>query len=112
MNCEPELIEGNILRAEPFPSGRNRNILVPIQKLAQRSKRRGVGNIPKPLEGGHELLLKHQELSGSGEDQRTILRVEPTVLQRQGPKDQELVAKQKSFIHRPLEEIGNDSSFG
>ncbi|MBW0504949.1 hypothetical protein O181_044664 [Austropuccinia psidii MF-1] len=26
----------------------------------------------KPLAGGHELLLTHQELSGSGEDQRTL----------------------------------------
>ncbi|MBW0579750.1 hypothetical protein O181_119465 [Austropuccinia psidii MF-1] len=42
VNSEPELIEGNILRAEPFPSGRNRNISVPIQKLVQRSKRREI----------------------------------------------------------------------
>ncbi|MBW0535421.1 hypothetical protein O181_075136 [Austropuccinia psidii MF-1] len=74
--AEPELIEGNILRAEPFPSGSNRNISVPIQKLVQSSKRRGVGNIPKPLSGGHELLLTHQELSGSGEDHRTPRRPE------------------------------------
>ncbi|MBW0513126.1 hypothetical protein O181_052841 [Austropuccinia psidii MF-1] len=64
VNSEPELIEGNILRAEPLPSGSHRNISVPIQKLVQRSKRRGVGNMPKPLEGGHELLLTHQELFG------------------------------------------------
>ncbi|MBW0561835.1 hypothetical protein O181_101550 [Austropuccinia psidii MF-1] len=37
----------------------------------------------KPLAGGHELLLTHQELSGSGEDNRTLRRVEPPVLQRQ-----------------------------
>ncbi|MBW0516574.1 hypothetical protein O181_056289 [Austropuccinia psidii MF-1] len=58
---EPELIEGNVLRSEPFPSGSNRNISVPIQKLAQSSKRRGVGNMPKPLAGGQELLYTHQE---------------------------------------------------
>ncbi|MBW0534987.1 hypothetical protein O181_074702 [Austropuccinia psidii MF-1] len=109
---EPELIEGNILRAEPFPTGSYRNISVPIQKLAQRSKKRGVGNIPKPLEGGDELLLTHQVLSESGEDHRTLRRVEPIVLKKQGQKDKELVEEPKSFMHRPEEGIGNDSSFG
>ncbi|MBW0537677.1 hypothetical protein O181_077392 [Austropuccinia psidii MF-1] len=94
VNSEPELIEGNISRAEPFPSGSNRNISVPIQKLVQRSKRRGVGNMPKPLAGGHELLLTDQELSG------------------QGQKDKELVEEPKSSIHRPEEGTGNDSRFG
>ncbi|MBW0582193.1 hypothetical protein O181_121908 [Austropuccinia psidii MF-1] len=85
---------------------------MPVQKLVQRSQGRGVGNLPKPLAGGHELLLKHQELSGSGEDHRTLRRVEPPVLQRQGEKDKELVEEPKSFIHRPEEVTGNDSSFG
>ncbi|MBW0574969.1 hypothetical protein O181_114684 [Austropuccinia psidii MF-1] len=68
--------------------------------------------MPKPLAGGHELLLTHQELSGSGEDHRTLRRLEPIVLQRQGQKDKELVEEPKSFIHRPEERVGNDSSFG
>ncbi|MBW0540174.1 hypothetical protein O181_079889, partial [Austropuccinia psidii MF-1] len=75
VNSEPELIEGNILRAETFSSGRNGNISVPIQKLAQRSKRRGVGNMPKPLAGGQELLLTYKRLSGSDEAHRTLRRV-------------------------------------
>ncbi|MBW0461873.1 hypothetical protein O181_001588 [Austropuccinia psidii MF-1] len=90
VNSEPELIEGNILMVELLPSGRNINISVPIQKLVQNSKGRGVGNMPKPLEGGHELLLTHQELSGSGEDHRTLRRVEPIVLQRQGQKEKRI----------------------
>ncbi|MBW0578957.1 hypothetical protein O181_118672 [Austropuccinia psidii MF-1] len=68
--------------------------------------------MPKPLAGGHELLLTHQELSGSGEDHRTPRWLEPIVLQRQGQKDKELVEEPKSFIHRPEEGTGNDSSFG
>ncbi|MBW0572383.1 hypothetical protein O181_112098 [Austropuccinia psidii MF-1] len=110
MDLERE--EGNVLRAEPLPSGSHRNISVPIQKLVQNSKRRGVGNIPKPLEGGHELLLTHQEHSGSGEDHRALRRVEPIVLQRKCQKDKELVEEPKSFIHRPVEGIGNTSSLG
>ncbi|MBW0579505.1 hypothetical protein O181_119220 [Austropuccinia psidii MF-1] len=46
-----------------FSSGSNRNISMPIQKLVQSSQRRGVENMPKPLAGGHELLITHQELS-------------------------------------------------
>ncbi|MBW0493646.1 hypothetical protein O181_033361 [Austropuccinia psidii MF-1] len=68
--------------------------------------------MPTPLAGGHELLLTHQELSGSGEDHRTLRRVKPIVLQRQGQKDKELVKEPKSFIFRPEEGIENDPSFG
>ncbi|MBW0573180.1 hypothetical protein O181_112895, partial [Austropuccinia psidii MF-1] len=84
VNSEPEIIESNVLRAEPLPSGSHRNISVPIQKLVQSRKRRRVGSMPKPLAGVHELLLTHQELSGSGEDYRTLRRVEPIVFQIQG----------------------------
>ncbi|MBW0554028.1 hypothetical protein O181_093743 [Austropuccinia psidii MF-1] len=112
VNFQSRLVHDNISRAEPLPSGRNRNLSIPIQKLVQSSQRRGVGNMPKPLAGGHELLLTHQELSGSGEDHRTLRRMEPIVLQRQGQKDNELVEEPKPFIHRPKDRTGNDSSFG
>ncbi|MBW0460620.1 hypothetical protein O181_000335 [Austropuccinia psidii MF-1] len=83
-----------------------------MQKLVQRSKRRGVGNIPKPLERGHELLLTHHELSGSGEEHRALRRVEPIVLQRKSQKDKELVEEPKYYICRPEEGIVNGPSFG
>ncbi|MBW0478344.1 hypothetical protein O181_018059 [Austropuccinia psidii MF-1] len=112
MNSKSGLLNDNILRAEPLSSRRNRNLSMPIQKLVQSSQRRGVGNMPKPLAGGHELLLTHQELSGSGEDHRTLRSLESIVLQRQGQKDKELVEEPKVFIHRPEEGTGNNSSFG
>ncbi|MBW0581469.1 hypothetical protein O181_121184 [Austropuccinia psidii MF-1] len=68
--------------------------------------------MPKSLAGGHELLLTHQELSGSGEDHNTLRRLEPIVLQRQGQKAKELVEGPNSFIHRPEERVRSDSSFG
>ncbi|MBW0592279.1 hypothetical protein O181_131994 [Austropuccinia psidii MF-1] len=68
--------------------------------------------MPKPLAGGHELLLRHQELSGSGEDHRTLSKVEPIFFQRQHQKDKEFAEEPKSFICRPEEGIGNDLSFG
>ncbi|MBW0591107.1 hypothetical protein O181_130822 [Austropuccinia psidii MF-1] len=112
MNSEYGIIHDNILRAETLSSGSNRNLSMPIQKLVQRNQRRGVGNLPKPLAVGHELLLTHQELSGSGEDHRTLRRLEPIVLQRQSQKYKELVEEPKYFIHRPEEGVGNDYSFG
>ncbi|MBW0533657.1 hypothetical protein O181_073372 [Austropuccinia psidii MF-1] len=62
--------------------------------------------MPKPLAGGHELLLTHQELSGSGEDHRTLRSLEPIDLKRPGQKDKELVEGPKCFIHRPEERVG------
>ncbi|MBW0505724.1 hypothetical protein O181_045439 [Austropuccinia psidii MF-1] len=47
-----------------------------------------------------------------GEDKRTLRRVEPIFLQRQGQKDKQLVEEPNSIIHRPEEGIANDSSFG
>ncbi|MBW0503685.1 hypothetical protein O181_043400 [Austropuccinia psidii MF-1] len=85
---------------------------MPIQELVQSSQRGGVGNMPKPLAGGHELLLTHQELSGSGEDHRSLRRLEPIFLKIKGKKDKELVEKSKSFSHRPEEGVGNDPSVG
>ncbi|MBW0538189.1 hypothetical protein O181_077904 [Austropuccinia psidii MF-1] len=112
VNPDPELIEGNILRAEPLSSGSHRTISVPIQKLVQSRKRRGVGNMPKPLAGGHEFLLTHQELSGSGEDHRNLRRVDPIVFQRKSKSDKKFLEEPKSFICRPEEGIGNYPSFG
>ncbi|MBW0559959.1 hypothetical protein O181_099674 [Austropuccinia psidii MF-1] len=112
VNSESGLIHDNTSRAEPLSSGSNRNLSMPIQKLVQSSQRRGVGNMPMPLSGGNELLLTHQEVSGSGEDHRALNRLEPIVLQRESQKDKELVEEPKSFIHRPEEGVGNDSSFG
>ncbi|MBW0590204.1 hypothetical protein O181_129919 [Austropuccinia psidii MF-1] len=86
VNSDSELIHHNISRAEPFSSGGNRNLSMLIQEWVQSSQRGGVGNMPKPLAGAHELLLTNQELSGSGEDHRALRRMEPIVLQRQDQK--------------------------
>ncbi|MBW0467396.1 hypothetical protein O181_007111 [Austropuccinia psidii MF-1] len=86
INSEPELIQGNVLRAESFPSGSNRNISVPVQTLVQSSQGRGVGNIPKPLEGAYELLPIHKDISRSGEDHSNLRMMESIVLQRQDEK--------------------------
>ncbi|MBW0544235.1 hypothetical protein O181_083950 [Austropuccinia psidii MF-1] len=110
LNSKPELIQGNISRYETFLGGSHRNISVPVQKLVQRSQGRGVGNMLKPLEGGYELPLTHQELSGSGEDNRTLRRIECIVLLRQVQKDKELAEEPNYFIYRPEERGGNDPS--
>ncbi|MBW0533364.1 hypothetical protein O181_073079 [Austropuccinia psidii MF-1] len=67
--------------------------------------------MPKPLEGGYELLLTHQELSESAENHRTLRRMKSIVLQRQGQKNNKLVEEPNPFIHILEERLGNDSSF-
>ncbi|MBW0485640.1 hypothetical protein O181_025355 [Austropuccinia psidii MF-1] len=112
INVEPDLIQGNVLRFEPLPSGSHRNRSVPVQNLVQSSQGRGMVNLSKPLEGGRELLLPHQELSGSGEDHRARRRMESNVLQRQGHKDEGLVEEPNYFIHISEEIAGNEPRFG
>ncbi|MBW0525855.1 hypothetical protein O181_065570 [Austropuccinia psidii MF-1] len=112
MPDSPPITQGNALRAEPFSSGSHRNISGPVQKLVQKSQGRGVGNIPKPLKWGYELLLTHKELSGSGEDHRAHRKMESIVLPRQGQKNKEFVEEPKAFIHRTEERAGNDPNFG
>ncbi|MBW0536733.1 hypothetical protein O181_076448, partial [Austropuccinia psidii MF-1] len=98
----------------PIPQGLNhfQVAAIEIYQCQYQIWFRAVGNMPKPLAGGHELLSTHQELSGSGEDHRTLRRLWPIVLQRIGQKYKELAEEPKSFIHRPKERVGNDSTFG
>ncbi|MBW0518259.1 hypothetical protein O181_057974 [Austropuccinia psidii MF-1] len=63
VNSESGLIHDNTSRVEPS-SGSNINLSMPIQKLAQRSQRRGVGNIPKPLAGGMNSFLHIKSFMG------------------------------------------------
>ncbi|MBW0543180.1 hypothetical protein O181_082895 [Austropuccinia psidii MF-1] len=80
INSETELIQGDVLRFKPLQSGSHGNISVPVQALVQNSQRGRVGNIPKPLERGYELLISHKELSGSGEDNRDLRTMESIAL--------------------------------
>ncbi|MBW0542710.1 hypothetical protein O181_082425 [Austropuccinia psidii MF-1] len=50
--------------------------------------------MPKRLEGGNELIITHQDLSGTGEDHRALRRLLPIVLQRQGQKIKNWVKNQ------------------
>ncbi|MBW0460622.1 hypothetical protein O181_000337 [Austropuccinia psidii MF-1] len=112
INSEPDLIQGNVLRVKQFPSGTHRNKSVPLPKLVQRSQARGMENFLKPLEGDHELLFTHKELSGPGGDHRTLRGMESLVFQGQCQRDKELVEELNSFIHRPEERVENDPRFG
>ncbi|MBW0539470.1 hypothetical protein O181_079185 [Austropuccinia psidii MF-1] len=91
INPKPELIQGNALKVEPLPNRSHRNISVPVKNLVKRSQGGGVGNLSKPLAGSHELLLTHQELSGSEEDHRTLRRMESLVFQGKCQKVKESV---------------------
>ncbi|MBW0495937.1 hypothetical protein O181_035652 [Austropuccinia psidii MF-1] len=111
LSSDPEIVQGNVLRIELLPSCRYKSISLSVRKLVQRSQERRVGNIPKPLEGGYELLLTHQEHSGSGKDHRPLRRSKPIFLQGKALKYKELVKEPKYFISRPEEGTGNDPRF-
>ncbi|MBW0570156.1 hypothetical protein O181_109871 [Austropuccinia psidii MF-1] len=64
VNSDPELIHDNISRPQPFSSGRNRNISMPIQKLVQSSQGRRMGNMPKPLAGAMNSYLHIKSFLG------------------------------------------------
>ncbi|MBW0559841.1 hypothetical protein O181_099556 [Austropuccinia psidii MF-1] len=80
--------------------------------IPQEQPKKRSGKYAQAFGRGPELLLTHKELSGSGEDHRTLRRLETIVLQTQSQKDKELVEEPKSFIHRTEEGVVNDSSFG
>ncbi|MBW0473932.1 hypothetical protein O181_013647 [Austropuccinia psidii MF-1] len=74
MNSEPELIQSNVSRVEPLPKGGKRNISVPVQKMVQRIQGRRMINMPKPLAGGYDLLITHQEASRPKEGTGNLAR--------------------------------------
>ncbi|MBW0503315.1 hypothetical protein O181_043030 [Austropuccinia psidii MF-1] len=89
-----ELIQGNVLRSEPPTSGSHRNISVPVQTMVQKIRGRGIGNFSRPLAGGHELLITHQEISGSGEENRNLRRMKSLVFQRESQNLKNWLKKQ------------------
>ncbi|MBW0577557.1 hypothetical protein O181_117272 [Austropuccinia psidii MF-1] len=64
INSEPELLQGNFSRANPFTSFSHRDISVPVKKLVQSSQERRVGNIPKPLAGAMSFYLPIKSFLG------------------------------------------------
>ncbi|MBW0592790.1 hypothetical protein O181_132505, partial [Austropuccinia psidii MF-1] len=60
-----------------IPQGLYQQTLIPNTKIGSEQQRKRSGKYAKPLAGGYELLLTHQELSGSGEDHRILRRVGP-----------------------------------
>ncbi|MBW0561112.1 hypothetical protein O181_100827 [Austropuccinia psidii MF-1] len=53
-----------IFRPEPFPTGKNRDILVSVQELVYGSKAAGVGASSKSLDGCNELIYSSEEAHG------------------------------------------------
>ncbi|MBW0550103.1 hypothetical protein O181_089818 [Austropuccinia psidii MF-1] len=53
IDSEDKLIQGNGLRVEPLPSGSHGNISALVQTLVQSIQGGRMGNMSKPLAGGH-----------------------------------------------------------
>ncbi|MBW0541161.1 hypothetical protein O181_080876 [Austropuccinia psidii MF-1] len=55
-STEAEITSFPIIRPEPFPTGKNRDIPVSVQELVYGSKEAGVGTSAKSLDRNNELI--------------------------------------------------------
>ncbi|MBW0508917.1 hypothetical protein O181_048632 [Austropuccinia psidii MF-1] len=62
VNSTPELIEGSILRAEPFPSYSIKNISVPIQKTGSKKQKKRVQYTDKKEESDQDSAVFNETL--------------------------------------------------
>ncbi|MBW0514384.1 hypothetical protein O181_054099 [Austropuccinia psidii MF-1] len=71
--------------------------------LIEEQQKKRSGKYAQAFGRGHELLLTHQELSGTGEDHRALSRVEPIFLQRKGQKKNWLKNQSLSSVDQKKE---------
>ncbi|MBW0536294.1 hypothetical protein O181_076009 [Austropuccinia psidii MF-1] len=94
------------VRPESFPTGRNRDIPVSVQKLVYGSKAAGVGASYSSLDRHNELLSSSEDAHGHRKDRRTSEGLDTHVLQRTSPTNKSLVENPKHVIKGPEEEFG------
>ncbi|MBW0560743.1 hypothetical protein O181_100458 [Austropuccinia psidii MF-1] len=66
----------------PFP----KKFINAKTKIGSEQPKKRSGKYAQAFDRAHELLLTHQELSGSGEDNRTLRGLDPIILQRKSQK--------------------------
>ncbi|MBW0535655.1 hypothetical protein O181_075370 [Austropuccinia psidii MF-1] len=103
---EADITANPIFRPEPFPTGKNRDILVSVQELVYGSKAAGVGASSKSFDGYNELISSSKEVHGPRKDREPSEGLKNHVLQRTSPTDKSLVEKPKNFIRVPEEKVG------
>ncbi|MBW0470073.1 hypothetical protein O181_009788 [Austropuccinia psidii MF-1] len=105
-STEADITAIPIVRPEPFPTRKNRGILVSVQEMVYGSKAEGVRTSSKSLDRHHELISSSEEAHGPRKDRGPSEGLDTHFLQRTSPKGKSLVEKPKHFIRGPEEEYG------
>ncbi|MBW0475547.1 hypothetical protein O181_015262 [Austropuccinia psidii MF-1] len=103
---EAEITAIPIVRPEPFPTGKSRDIPVSVQEVVYGRKAAGVGTSSKSLDRKNELISLIEEVHGPRKDRGPSEGLNTHVLQRTSPKDKSLVEKPKHLSSGPEEEVG------
>ncbi|MBW0543089.1 hypothetical protein O181_082804 [Austropuccinia psidii MF-1] len=83
-----------IVRPEPFPTGRNRDIPVSVEELVYGSKAEGVGTSSKSLDRQNQLIYQVEEVHGPRKERGSSGGLDTHVLQRTSLTDKSLVENQ------------------
>ncbi|MBW0511445.1 hypothetical protein O181_051160 [Austropuccinia psidii MF-1] len=103
---EAEITAIPVVRTEPFPTGKKRNISVAIQKLVYDGKEAGVGTSAKSLDRHNELISSSEEVHEPRKDRGYSEGLNTHVFQKTNSTDKSLVEKPKHVIREPEEDIG------
>ncbi|MBW0528053.1 hypothetical protein O181_067768 [Austropuccinia psidii MF-1] len=95
-----------IIRPEPFPKAKSRDIPSSVQELVYGSKEAAVRTSAKSLCRHNELIFSSQEAYGARKDRAHSEGLETHFLQTKGPTNKSLVEKPKHFAKGPEEEVG------
>ncbi|MBW0541080.1 hypothetical protein O181_080795, partial [Austropuccinia psidii MF-1] len=86
-----------VVRTEPFPAGRNRDIPVSVQELVYGGKAAGMGTSAKSLNRQNEPLSSSEEVHGPKKDRRASEGLDTHFLQGTSPTDKSLIKNQSMF---------------
>ncbi|MBW0545718.1 hypothetical protein O181_085433 [Austropuccinia psidii MF-1] len=103
---EAEIAASPFFRPESFPTGRNREIPVSVQKLVYGGKAAGVGTSSKSLDRHNELISSSEEFNRPRKDRRISEGLDTHVFQGKSTTHKSLVSKLKHVIRGPEEEVG------
>ncbi|MBW0478595.1 hypothetical protein O181_018310 [Austropuccinia psidii MF-1] len=103
---EADITAITVVRPEPYPTGKNRDIPVSVQELVYGSKATGVGTSENFLDRHNELLSSSNEFHGPRKDRGSSEGFDTHFLQRTSPTDKSLVEKPKHFVRGPEKIVG------
>ncbi|MBW0520223.1 hypothetical protein O181_059938 [Austropuccinia psidii MF-1] len=103
---EAAITDITVVKPEPFPTGKERDIPVSVQELVYGRKATRVGTSEKSFHRNNELLSSNEEAQGLRKDRGSSEGFDTHVFQRASTTDKSLVEKPKYFVRGPEGEVG------